>query len=157
MIAVLLGICIAMFIGGLIMFERTRSDVGEGVSICMIAVGAVSTFICLIATVCLGVNVSNLKVIDDKIAMYEEENTQIEEQVAAVVTQYQEYETDIFTELDSDSAITLVSLYPELKSDTLVQSQIDIYVQNNEKIKSLREQAINGTVVRWWLYFGGEE
>lgn len=92
--------------------------------------------------------------LDDRIAMYQEENSKIEQQIAEVVTQYQEYEKDIFTEVSPDSAMTLVALYPELKSDTLVSSQIEVYVKNNETIKSLKEQQINGRLYRWWVYFG---
>lgn len=88
------------------------------------------------------------------IAMYEEENTKIEQQIADVVTQYQEYEEGIFTEVAPESAMTLVALYPELKSDTLVQSQIEIYADNNKQIKELKCKAINTSVIRWWLYFG---
>lgn len=47
-----------------------------------------------------------------------------------------------------------VALYPELKSDTLVQSQIEVYVENNKAIKELKSSAINASVYRWWLYFG---
>lgn len=86
--------------------------------------------------------------------MYEEENTKIEQQIADVVTQYQEYEAGIFTEVAPESAMTLVALYPELKSDTLVQSQIEVYADNNKQIKELKCMAINTSVIRWWLYFG---
>ena len=92
---------------------------------------------------------------DEKIAMYQEENAYIENQIDMVVKQYQEYETDIFESANVDSPMVLVSLYPELKADTLVQEQIDIYVANNQKIKELKEKKINGNVYRWWLYFGG--
>ena len=92
---------------------------------------------------------------DEKIAMYQEENTKIEEQIATVVEQYQNYETEIFTSVKPESSVALVSLYPELKSDTLVQSQIEVYVQNNKKIKELRESKIDYANFLWWLYFGG--
>ena len=92
--------------------------------------------------------------IDERIAMYQEENAIIEQQIADIVTQYQEYETGIFTEVSPDSAVTLITLYPDLKSDTLVSSQIDIYVANNEKIKELKIEQINGHLYRWWVYFG---
>jgi hypothetical protein len=72
------------------------------------------------------------------------------------VKDYQEYESGVFADAGSESAITLVSLYPELKADQLVSSQLDIYVQNNEMIKSLKLEKINADVVRWWLYFGGK-
>ena len=35
-----------------------------------------------------------------------------------------------------------------------VQKQIEVYINNNEKIKSLKEDNITGNVKRWWLYFG---
>jgi hypothetical protein len=117
--------------------------------------GACISVISLIAVICLGISVSQLKVIDDKIAMYQEENTKIEQQIADVVKGYQKHEKDIFENVTPESAVTLVSLYPELKSDTLVQSQIEVYVANNCEIKSLKAQQINGDVYRWWLYFGG--
>jgi hypothetical protein len=101
-----------------------------------------------------GIAYNSYAIIDEKIAMYQEENTKIEEQIAETVKQYQQYETDIFTEVASDSAITLVALYPELKADTLVRAQVDIYIKNNQKIKSLKEDKINGTINKWWLYFG---
>ena len=83
-----------------------------------------------------------------------EENAKIEQQIADTVKQYQEYETGIFTEVSPEDSITLVALYPELKSDTLVQSQIEVYVENNKAIKELKSSAINASVYRWWLYFG---
>ena len=87
--------------------------------------------------------------------MYEEQNAKIEAQISDVVEQYMDYESGVFTEVSSESAITLVSLYPELKADTLVASQIELYMTNNQKIIELREKQINGSVLRWWLYFGG--
>ena len=57
-------------------------------------------------------------------------------------------------EVKPENYITLVSLYPELKADALVSKQIEIYISNNEKIKELKEFKINGSIYRWWLYFG---
>ena len=87
--------------------------------------------------------------------MYEEENAKIEAQIAETVSQYQQYEKDIFTEVSPETSIQLVSMYPELKSDTLVKKQIETYVENNNIIKELKAEKINGKVCRWWLYFGG--
>ena len=152
MLIVLAVVAIALFIAGAVMSEKSWDGSGTGLSIfaCFMFIG-VLIFSCYDAS-----KLINLRVIDDKIAMYEEENAKIETQIANVVEQYQKYETEIFTEVAPESSVTLVSLYPELKSDTLVQSQIDIYVQNNEKIKELREKKINEKIYRWWLYFGGK-
>ena len=152
MILVILGICIIATILSGIFLEKT--DGGTAIAFVLLSGGGL--VISLFATIVLGVNVSELSVIDSKITMYQEENTKIEQQVANVVAQYQEYETKTFTAVVPEDSMTLVSLYPELKSDKLVQKQIDVYVENNKKIKSLKEKQINGKVLRWWLYFGGK-
>lgn len=92
--------------------------------------------------------------IDDKITMYEEENASIEKSIDVAVRSYMDYEASTYGELKDKDAINLVSLYPELKSDTLVQEQINIYVANNDKIKQLKEEKINLSKVKWMLYFG---
>ena len=96
----------------------------------------------------------NGKVIDSKIEMYSEENTKIEESISDLVSEYMEFESETFKDLKGDDSITLISLYPELKSDELIKAQIEIYQENNEKIKELKESRLNLTLVRWWLYFG---
>lgn len=151
MIIVLAVIFLALLILGIVL----ASFDFEFTSMIFVIPSGIALFASVIAIVWLCVNVSELSVIDAKIEMYEEENTTIEKSIAETVTQYQNYEKEIFTEVVPESAVTLVSLYPELKSDTLVQKQIEIYVENNSKIKELKEQKISGDVWRWWLYFWG--
>ena len=153
MILLIFGICILMIVCGFILDKKTGvdSDLCFGIS----GIGMVVGFFALVGLIIVGVNVKSLSVIDDRIAMYEEENTRIEQQVADVVEQYQKYETDIFMEVAPESAVTMVSLYPELKSDSLVQAQIEVYTENNKTIRDLRDKQIKGNVYRWWLYFGG--
>lgn len=99
--------------------------------------------------------VVNGRVINDKIKMYEEQNTDIEIKVAETVKEYMKFEKETFTELKTDSSyITLVTLYPELNSNELIKKQINIYVSNNEKIKELKESKINVSNYKWWVYFG---
>ena len=154
MIFVIIGITIAFLLIGAILWYVFDSDI---ISAVFYVIGTVGLIIALIACLWLSVSVSKLNVIDDMITMYQEENTKIEEQLAEVVKQYQQFETNVFTEIAPDSSMTLIALYPELKSDTLVQHQIEVYTKNNEQIKSLKERKINGNVVRWWLYFGDGE
>lgn len=94
------------------------------------------------------------RTIDEKIDMYTEENTKIENSIDELVSNYMEFESDTFKDITVDSAITLVSLYPELKSDELVKIQIETYQANNEKIKALREAKIDLVAEKWWVYFG---
>ena len=153
MILLIFGICILMIIGGCILDGKTGvdSDICFGIS----GIGMVVGFFFFFCLIIVGVNVISLSVIDDRIVLYEEENARIEQQIADVVEQYQKYETDIFREVAPESAVTMVSLYPELKSDSLVQAQIEVYTENNKTIRDLRDKQIKGNVYRWWLYFGG--
>lgn len=148
MILLILGILIACIVLSVIFCDSEWADyVGITSSILFI--------FCVVTVIVLGIQVKNLSVIDDRIAMYEEENAKIEQQISDVVKQYQKYESDIFTEVNPESSIQYVSLYPELKSNTLVQSQIEIYCKNNSLIRILKDDLISGSVKRWWLYFGG--
>lgn len=96
----------------------------------------------------------NGRTLDDKIKMYSDENRGIESQIDEVVTEYMKHESETFKDLKVESSITLVSMYPELKSDKLIKKQIDVYTKNNEKIKELKNEKINVRIYKWWLYFG---
>lgn len=153
MILAILAFGILTIILGVILYDKL--DYGkEEIGTIFQIVGTVPTIISTIVAIVLLVCVLNRVNIEKKIALYEEENTKIEQQIADTVKQYQEYETGIFTEVSPEDSITLVALYPELKSDTLVQSQINVYVENNKTIKELKSSAVNAPVYRWWLYFG---
>jgi len=91
---------------------------------------------------------------DARISMYEEQNAKIEKQVSVAVDKYMSHETETFKNAKSESAMTLVSLYPELKSDTLISKLIDTYTSNNEKIVKLKNEKIVAHRARWWIYFG---
>lgn len=86
--------------------------------------------------------------------MYQKENTKIENQMDVLVSQYMKFEMDTYGELKNESSITLVSLYPDLKSDELVKKQIDVYESNNKEIREMKEKKIDLKVLKWWLYFG---
>ena len=153
MILVILGICIGLMAIGIKLGQDYGfiGDLGDAMSI----IFAIASGVVLIVIVGLICSVANNSTIDERLAMYQEENAKIEEQIDILVKDYQEYESGVFSNVKSESAITLVSMYPELKADQLVSSQLDIYVENNEQIKNLKLKKINADVVRWWLYFGG--
>lgn len=121
-----------------------------GISIISLIVAGIS----LVVFIFMIPGVATAEKIDEKIAMYEEENAKIEAQISAVVEKYMKYEQETFSGLKTEeSAITLVTLFPELKSDELVQTQINVYLSNNAKIKELKEKKINMKTKRWILFF----
>jgi hypothetical protein len=157
MIFVIMAIFLVIAIAGFVAYVYTDSE-----GFCVLGVfGSIATAIVIMAAIALGAECINLRTIDSKIAMYEEENTRIEAQIDVAVKEYMAHEKDIMsdaspeTPAESETSIVLVSAYPELASDTLVQKQLAVYTSNNEKIKELKEDKINGAAKQWWLYFGG--
>ena len=97
----------------------------------------------------------NGRTLDDKIAMYEQENAAIEQSVDVLVKDYYKHESDTYSSLKPENAVLFASAYPELQSNELATKQLEIYVENNNKIKELKEDQINLSKNRFWLYFGG--
>lgn len=133
---------------------KISDNINEDLGIIIGIVGFLSTIVVMIIIAGLISNVFNSSTIEEKIEMYQQENATIESQIEELVENYMEYESRTFEKFKTESSITLVSLYPELKTDTFVQYQITTYTKNNNKIKELKEGLIMRSVYRWWLYFG---
>lgn len=92
--------------------------------------------------------------INEKIEMYQEENAEIEQSIETIVKDHMNYEKETYSEIIGESVVELVFKLPELKSDQLVQQQIEVYVNNKAQIKTLKEEKIDVAKARWNLYFG---
>ena len=142
-----------IFVGLTVIFLKIISD--DDLSIIGVALFGICSFICIIAMLIVGGNLVNGNVIQDKIEMYQSENAEIDSQICEIVEGYKTYEKETFEKISNKSANVLVELYPDLKTNELVQKQMEIYMSNKNKIVSLREDLINQKPLRWWLYFGG--
>lgn len=119
--------------------------------------GILGGLIGFIALIGIFVNIGFLvygRTLDDKIAMYEQENAAIEQSVDVLVKDYYKHESDTYSSLNPENAVLFASAYPELQSNELVTKQLEIYVENNNKIKGLKVDQINLSRNRFWLYFG---
>lgn len=152
MIIVLFVIFLLMIVIGYILEENVCSDFVEILGIGGMSMGCISEAIIIIFIICLCFDISKSKVIDKKIKMFQEENKLIEEQVTTVVNSYKDYEKEVIS--NTGQMATILIKFPELKSNELVTKQIDVYLKNNDKIKSLKEEKIDYQVSKWWLYFG---
>lgn len=120
--------------------------------------GGFGIIIVAIASFGIFINIGCLvygRTLDDKIAMYEQENTAIEQSIDVLVKDYYKHESDTYSSLKPENAVLFASAYPELQSNNLAMKQLEIYVENNDKIKELKEDQINLSRNRFWLYFGG--
>lgn len=135
----------------LIVLAVLNEDLADGFGI----LGGLIGFIALIG---IFVNIGFLvygRTLDDKIAMYKQENAAIEQSVDVLVKDYYKHESDTYSSLKPENAVLFASAYPELQSNELATKQLEIYVDNNNKIKELKEDQINLSRNRFWLYFGG--
>ena len=141
-------ICVIVSLLFTIFFIATDDDTG-------LAVFSLAAFIaCVVWLIVCIVKINTSHIINDKIQMYEEENDRIESQINILIENYMKYEQDTFIECSGESLITLIDMYPELKSDTLVSKQIDIYVSNNDAIKQLKLEQIEVSTYKFLVYFG---
>ncbi len=150
-----LAVAIFFFVKSIKEYNRNNEDTDEscGYFVAAIIAGIISVPFLIWGLILID-EIANEYIIDNKIAMYEEENASIEESIDVTVRSYMDFEASTYGELKDKDAINLVSLFPELKSDTLVQKQIEVYVANNNKIKQLKEEKIDLSKSKWQLYFG---
>ena len=135
-------------VGALFINDSDVSDVVVGMGmIIFVFVGGLSI-------ICLS-RVIDARDLEKQIVMYQEKNTIIEQQISTLVENYMKYEDQTLKEFSPKDSMTLVSLYPELKSDKLVMKQMDLYTENNVQIKKLKGELIDVNSIKWWLYFGG--
>lgn len=94
--------------------------------------------------------------IQEKIEIYEEQNTQIEQSIDAAVKAYCEHEQITYVQM-SDGAVALVAAaYPELASSELVKTQMEVWTSNSHELKKMKSKLVDFNKARYFLYFGGE-
>lgn len=109
--------------------------------------------IILVLIVC-SIGYTDILTIDDKIALYETQNTEIEQEITAIVESYKDYEAETFKAVAEEvNPLVVYTIYPELKSNALVTDQIKLYRENNDKITQLKSQKINLRGLGWWIHF----
>lgn len=117
-------------------------------------IGIIISSFAIIAGIAVSTAYVPIITINDKIEIYKNENSKIEQQISVIVDNYIEHESETFKNVKDKDAISLISMFPELKSDKLVAKQINVYVKNNEKIKALECEKLRYRIYAWWLFFG---
>lgn len=147
----MLTIILLLSIGFSILFYSKQEDLDRDLFVLVAApILVIPLFIqiLLIASLISGLN------LDSRIELYQSQNAEIESKVQATVASYLAHERQTYKDLKPDNAIAVVSAYPELHSNELVKKQIEVYEDNNKKILGLKEEKLNQSVYKWWLYFG---
>lgn len=154
MLIIILLLGIVLIVSGVLIFKFSELEYDNGFGWVCSVVGVIWC-ICVFALFITGIcNLVESRIIDAKIEMYVEENTNIETNVTTAVEKYLEHEFNVFDSLQGEDIQTLLVVYPEINSNELVKRQVEIFVENNNKIKELKEQKLNIEVWKWWVYFG---
>ena len=161
MLIVLCIIFLIIFIAGLIfLFKDEYFEKIFDIGFCVASIGGICLFITMIALLWNIDNVMELKIINQQIEMYQEENSNIQNSISEIIGNYMDYEQGIYTkslesmDLKSLDIVVLSQLYPDLKANEMVNQQINIYQENNNKVKELKGKKLECQLSKWWIYFG---
>lgn len=163
MLIVLFIIFLILIIIGTIFCKIGDENYSDGLA-CFGLIGTIIAVFCEVVVIieifCNCSNISQLQIADRKIEMYQEENNNIQKSISTIVENYKKYEQNTYTEslknidIKNTNLIVLTQLYPDLKSNEMTNTQIQIYQDNNNKIKELKAQKLDKEISKWWLYFG---
>lgn len=155
MLIVIFLLLVLISISGCYLVIKFIDDYLEFAGLTMCLITGVLFIVAVVAFIFNIVDVSKAGTYDKKISLYEKENSNIEKELDEIVKNYIEYEGTTYEKFKSESVITLVNTFPELKADKLVKSQMETHTENYKKIVELKEKQIDVGVSKWWLYFGG--
>ena len=147
-------IIILMFLIIICIVSWLLDQESEGIAGLVYVLSSMGLIVSLVAFAILLISISNGSTIDSKIELYQSQNAEIEAKVQATVTSYLAHEKQTYKDLRPDNAITIALGYPELHSNELVKKQIEVYEDNNKKILGLKEEKLNQSIYKWWLFFG---
>ena len=143
MLFILIVVC---FIIGFFSYQSSNNDKGFAFYF-LSAVFSIITFIVLI-------QYNETKATcDRKIAVLKEKNELVLKQIAPIVNGYLTYESETLWEVSSESVIALF-MYPELKGNELLKSQIEIIIKNQDEITKLKLSKAELNKYELWIFMG---
>lgn len=145
MLFILTGV---LFIFGVLNYLTYEEDVGCG---CYIF-SALFLFVTLITICCYNDTKASC---DKKIAVLEERNELVLKQIEPIVNRYLLYESETLekVKINNENIIGL-SMYPELKGNEFLKSQIDIIVKNQDEITQLKLSKAELNAYKLWIFMG---
>lgn len=82
----------------------------------------------------------------------EQQNEIVISQIEPLVEKALEYESSTYKELTPEEIIACGNMYPELKANEFIQTQIQIILKNQEEIKKLKIEKIQLNAFSFWLW-----
>lgn len=150
MLYILMGIFVLIFVIGII--TLCSGNNGE----ILLAIGGLGSVVFLIAWLTtIGCYNSTKSTADKQIAVLEERNELIIEQIEPLVDKYLDYEGSTYKDLKLEAnVIVSMANYPQLKGDEFVQSQIKIILDNQKEITNLKLSKAKLNAYKMWIFVG---
>lgn len=114
-------------------------------------------FMCITIGILIGVGVSynNVKSTSaSKLEVLNEQNEIVLKQIEPLVQQAINYESNTYKEfkLTPENIVAFGNMYPQLRANDFIQSQINIIVENQKEIKDLKLEIASLNAYRLWLF-----
>lgn len=139
---------ISLLIIGFISYRSYDEDVGLGFF------GASAIFLAITLIVLTYYNEIK-STCDKEIAVLEERNELVLKQIEPIINRYLLYESETLEKVKiSSENIIALSMYPELKGNEFLKSQIDIVVKNQDGITNLKLRKARLNVFKLWIFMG---
>lgn len=145
MLFILTGV---LFIIGFLSYLTYDKDVGVGFYM-------FSTLLLIATLITISCYNDTKSTCDKKIAVLEERNQLVLKQIESIVNRYLLYESETLekVKINSENIIAL-SMYPELKGNEFLKSQIDIVVKNQDEITKLKLSKAELNTYKLWIFMG---
>lgn len=152
MLFILLGLFLTlMVLFGVIYFVNNDEILGliSGSS------GILFAVVLLILLGCLGSYNETKATVDKQILVLEEKNEIVLKQIEPLIEKYLSYENETLSKFKVDvNNLVALSMFPELKGNEFIKSQIDIVIKNQDEITKLKLSKAKLNAYKLWLFMG---
>ena len=93
--------------------------------------------------------------VDKQVLILEEKNEIVLKQIEPLVEKYLNYENETLSKFKVDANdLVALSMFPELKGNEFIKSQINIVIKNQDEITKLKLEKAKLNSYKLWLFMG---
>lgn len=150
MLFIFCGLCLVLMLITFIFYYENDN---------FIAIGVISTIFFIIFFIVILVSLFDYNeikaTVDKQVLILEEKNELVLKQIEPLVEKYLNYENETLSKFKVDANILVaLSMFPELKGNEFIKSQIDIVIKNQDEITKLKLEKAKLNSYKLWLFMG---